>query len=45
MTLQTIVSLAEIISGLAVVLTLIAVIVWLRQNTRSQKTLVDGLAK
>jgi hypothetical protein len=45
MSLQTIVSLAEIISGLAVTLTLIAVIVSLRQNTRSQKALaVESLA-
>src|SRR5246127_3359746 len=45
MSLQTIVSLAEIISGLAVTLTLIAVIVSIRQNTKSQKALVvDSLA-
>ena len=45
MNLQTIVSLAEIISALAVTLTLIAVIVSLRQNTRSQKALaVESLA-
>ena len=45
MSLQTIVSLAEIISALAVILTLIAVIVSLRQNTRSQKALaVESLA-
>lgn len=45
MNLQTIVSLAEIISGLAVTLTLIAVIVSVRQNTRSQKALaVESLA-
>lgn len=45
MNLQTWVSLAEIISALAVILTLIAVIVSLRQNTRSQKALaVESLA-
>jgi hypothetical protein len=45
MNLQTIVSLAEIISALAVTLTLIAVIVSLRQNTKSQKALaVESLA-
>ena len=45
MNLQTWVSLAEIISAFAVTLTLIAVIVSLRQNTRSQKALVvDSLA-
>src|ERR1700745_901416 len=45
MSLQTIVSLPEIISGLAVTLTLIAVIVSLRQNTRSHKALaVESLA-
>jgi len=45
MSLQTIVSLAEIISGLAATLTLIAVIVSLRQNTQSQKALaVESLA-
>lgn len=45
MSLQTIVSLAEIISALAVILTLIAVVVSLRQNTRSQKALaVESLA-
>ena len=45
MNLQTVVSLAEIISALAVTLTLIAVIVSLRQNTRSQKALaVESLA-
>ena len=45
MNLQTIVALAEIISALAVTLTLIAVIVSLRQNTRSQKALaVESLA-
>ena len=45
MNLQTIVALAEIISALAVTLTLIAVIVSVRQNTRSQKALaVESLA-
>ena len=45
MNLQTFVSLAEIISALAVTLTLIAVIVSVRQNTRSQKALaVESLA-
>ena len=45
MNLQTVVSLAKIISALAVTLTLIAVIVSLRQNTRSQKALaVESLA-
>src|ERR1700747_1799464 len=45
MNLQTWVSLAEIISAFAVPLTLIAVIVSLRQNTRSQKALaVESLA-
>ena len=45
MSLQTIVSLAEIVSASAVILTLIAVIVSLRQNTRSQKALaVESLA-
>ena len=45
MGLQTIVSLAEVISALAVTLTLIAVIVSVRQNTRSQKALaVESLA-
>jgi hypothetical protein len=45
MNLQTIVSLAEIMSALAVTLTLIAVIISLRQNTKSQKALaVESLA-
>jgi hypothetical protein len=45
MNLQTWVALAQIISALAVTLTLIAVIVSLRQNTRSQKALaVESLA-
>jgi len=39
MNLQMIVSLAEIISALAITLTLIAVIISLRQNTKSQKVL------
>jgi hypothetical protein len=45
MNLQTIASLAEIMSALAVTLTLIAVIISLRQNTKSQKALaVESLA-
>ena len=45
MNLQTWVSLAEIISAFAVTLTLIAVIISVRQNTRSQKALaVESLA-
>ena len=45
MNLQTWVSLAEIISAFAVTSTLIAVIVSVRQNTRSQKALaVESLA-
>jgi hypothetical protein len=45
MDLQTFVAVAQIVSALAVTLTLIAVIVSLRQNTRSQKALVvDSLA-
>lgn len=45
MSLQTIVSIAEIISALAVALTLIVLIVSIRQNTRSQKALaVESLA-
>ena len=45
MNLQTFVALAQIVSALAVTLTLIAVIVSLRQNTRSQKALaVESLA-
>jgi len=45
MQLQTIVALAEIISALAVTLTLIAVVISLRQNTKSQKALaVESLA-
>ena len=45
MDLQAFVAVAQIISALAVTLTLIAVIVSLRQNTRSQKALaVESLA-
>src|SRR6266487_6467649 len=45
MNLQVFVALAEIVSALAVTLTLIALIVTIRQNTRSQKALaVDSLA-
>jgi hypothetical protein len=45
MNLQVLVALAEIISASAVTLTLIALIVSIRQNTRSQKALaVDSLA-
>jgi hypothetical protein len=45
MDLQVFVALAEIISALAVTLTLIALMVSIRQNTRSQKALVvDSLA-
>src|SRR5215475_6763878 len=45
MDLQTFVAVAQIVSALAVTLTLIAVIVSLRQNMRSQKALVvDSLA-
>ena len=45
MNLQVLVALAEIVSALAVTLTLIALIVTIRQNTRSQKALaVDSLA-
>jgi len=45
MDLQTFVAAAQIVSALAVTLTLIAVIVSLRQNTRSQKALaVESLA-
>jgi hypothetical protein len=45
MTLQTWVGLAEIVSALSVALTLIALIVSIRQNTKSQKALVvDSLA-
>src|SRR5258705_10766541 len=45
MNLQVIVALAQIVSALAVLLTLVVLIISLRQNTRSQKTLVvDSLA-
>jgi hypothetical protein len=43
--LQALVAVAEILSALAVTLTLIALIISIRQNTRSQKALaVDSLA-
>lgn len=45
MNIQVLVALAEIVSASAVTLTLIALIVSIRQNTRSQKALVvDSLA-
>jgi len=45
MNLQVLVALAEIVSALAVMLTLIVLIISIRQNTRSQKALVvDSLA-
>jgi hypothetical protein len=45
MNLQVLVALAEIVSALAVVFTLIVLIISIRQNTRSQKALVvDSLA-
>jgi hypothetical protein len=45
MNLQVLVALAEIVSALAVLLTLIVLIISIRQNTRSQKALVvDSLA-
>jgi hypothetical protein len=45
MNLQVLVALAEIVSALAVVLTLIVLIISIRQNTKSQKALVvDSLA-
>ena len=45
MSLQVLVALAEIVSALAVVLTLIVLIISIRQNTKSQKALVvDSLA-
>jgi len=45
MSLQTLVAVAEIVSALAVALTLIALIVNIRQSTKSQKALVvDSLA-
>ncbi|HWY51517.1 MAG TPA: hypothetical protein VNW72_08550 [Chthoniobacterales bacterium] len=45
MNLQELVALAEIVSALAVVLTLVVLIISIRQNTKSQKALVvDSLA-
>ena len=45
MSLQTLVAVAEIVSALVVALTLIALIVSIRQSTKSQKALVvDSLA-
>jgi len=45
MNLQLLVALAEIVSALAVVLTLVVLIISIRQNTKSQKALVvDSLA-
>src|SRR6185503_20617565 len=45
MNLQVIVALAQIVSALAVLLTLVALSISIRQNTRSQKALVvDSLA-
>src|ERR1700730_10953488 len=45
MDLQVFVAVAEIVSALAVVLTLIVLVISIRQNTRSQKALVvDSLA-
>src|SRR5947207_13551215 len=45
MNLQVLVALAEIVSAFAVTLTLVALVVSIRQNTRSQKALaVDSLA-
>jgi len=45
MSLQTLVAVAQIVSALAVALTLIALIVSIRQSTKSQKALVvDSLA-
>src|ERR1700693_5721047 len=45
MSLQVLVALAEIVSALAVLLTLIVLIISIRQNTKSQKALVvDSLA-
>ena len=45
MNLQVLVALAEMVSALAVVLTLIVLIISIRQNTKSQKALVvDSLA-
>lgn len=45
MNLQVFVAVAEIVSALAVTLTLVALLISIRQNTRSQKALVvDSLA-
>ena len=45
MNLQVLVALAQIVSALAVVLTLVVLIISIRQNTKSQKALVvDSLA-
>jgi len=45
MNLQVLVALAEIVSALAVALTLVVLIISIRQNTKSQKALVvDSLA-
>src|SRR6188768_1697181 len=45
MNLQVIVALAQIVSALAVLLTLVVLIISIRQNTKSQKALaVDSLA-
>jgi hypothetical protein len=45
MSLQALVALAEIVSALAVVLTLMVLVISIRQNTKSQKALVvDSLA-
>jgi hypothetical protein len=45
MNLQVLVALAEIVSALAVLLTLVVLIISIRQNTKSQKALVvDSLA-
>jgi len=45
MHLQVLVALAQIVSALAVLLTLVVLIISIRQNTRSQKALVvDSLA-
>jgi hypothetical protein len=41
MNLQVLVGAAEIVSALAVTFTLIALIISIRQNTRSQKALVE----
>src|SRR5437763_14524932 len=45
MNLQVLVALAEIVSALAVLLTLLVLIISIRQNTRSEKALVvDSIA-